>query len=169
MLLEAMRMTVPQFDLNHITKFLYNLEEIKIVNQIACVYSSDGQYQKNADILGQLFEYIQAHSKNILDGRGHLPMIAHNYARALNLCGENEKALEIAELAQDACIMYRNYQMLPRIFHVMACTCHDMGRHVESQKFYRQAYYLCRSIKDEKNLKSLLDDAKRHYNLEFED
>lgn len=169
LLLEAIRMTVPKFSLNKIGSFLYCLDEIKVINQIAGVFTRRGQHAEAAEIYGQLLSYLQNHCQNVLQYKGHLPMIAHNYARVLNLCGQNEKALEVAELARQACIDFKNYQFMPRILHVMAVTYHDMGLHRESRRSYRQAYYLCQAIDDEKNAAPLRADAVRQYQMQFED
>lgn len=169
MLMDAIRMTVPKFSLNKIGSCLYCLDEIIIINQIAGAYTRNNQHEKAAHIFEQLLAYLQNHCQNVLQYKGHLPMIAHNYARVLNLCGQNEKALEVAELARQACIDFKNYQFMPRILHVMAVTYHDMGLHRESKRCYRQAYYLCQVVGDDKNISPLLADAVRMYDMQFDD
>lgn len=169
MLFEAIRLTVPKFDLQNINKCLYCLEEITTINQIAGVYTRYGQHEAAAEIYGQLLEYVRNHYQNILRTRGHLPMVAHNYARVLNLCGRNEEALKAAELGWQACIEYRNYQLLPRIIHVMAVTYHDMGADEESKKLYRQCDCLCQLIRDQRGMEALRADAYAHYGMEFGD
>ena len=43
MLMKALRMTAPHFDLEEISKGLYSFEEVKIINQIAVTYAGNGQ------------------------------------------------------------------------------------------------------------------------------
>lgn len=167
LLLEAIRLTVPRFELNKINDFLYCLDEVIIINQIAGIYELKNRLQTTADILEQLLTYIQTHYQDILESKGHLPMIAHNYGRVLNLLEENEKALEVLETARQACIQYKNYQSLPRIFHVMAVTWHDLGNDEKSKDLYHQAYYLCKAIDDRSNLELLCEDAKEQYGIIF--
>lgn len=169
MLLEAIHLTVPQFDLHNINASLYCLDEVKIINQIAGVYTNHGQHHEAADILGQLLSYIQTHHQSILYTQGHLPMVANNYARVLNICGQNEEALAAAELARQACIKYKNYQYLPRILHVMAVTCHDLGNHQRSKQLYHQAYHVCMAIDDCRGAVQLCEDAREQYGIEFEE
>lgn len=168
LLLDAIGQTVLDFDLAQIGKHLYSLDEIRIINQIAGVYTNYGHHQTCADILGQLLDYVQHHSQHILEGRGHFPMIAVNYARTLNLCGRNEESLKAAETARQACIQYKNYQVLPRILHVMATTHHDLGNHQQSRQLYYQAYHICIAIDDHRDLALLRKDAQRHYGINFE-
>ena len=51
MLMKALRMTAPHFDLEEIGKGLYSFEEVKIINQIAGVYTNSGQNRKAIEIL----------------------------------------------------------------------------------------------------------------------
>ena len=47
LLMQAIRLTVPRFDLESIESFLYTKDEITIINQIGLAYSSDaGQIKK---------------------------------------------------------------------------------------------------------------------------
>lgn len=50
MLMQAIRLTVPRFDLENIESFLYTKDEITIINQIGLAYSDDGQNKKAAEI-----------------------------------------------------------------------------------------------------------------------
>lgn len=168
MLLDAIHLTVPRFDLGKINNFLYCLDEIILINQIAGVYTRHGQHWEAVAIFDQLLTYIQTHHRDILDNQGHLPMVSHNYARVLNLCKQNEKALEVAEIGRQACIQYRNYQLLPRIIHMKAIIYHDLQRHEQSKQMYYQAYHICMAIDDNRDLTLLREDAREQYGIEFE-
>lgn len=50
MLLQAIRMTIPDFQLDKIEDFLFTLDEMKLVNQIGNAYSLSGDNEKAADI-----------------------------------------------------------------------------------------------------------------------
>ena len=57
MLIQAIGLTIPDFDLEIIGSHLYTVDEMKIINQIAGVYSDMGQNKKAADIYYQLLKY----------------------------------------------------------------------------------------------------------------
>lgn len=168
-LLAALRLTVPQFDMHHLNANLYCLDEIKIINQIAGTFDDMGQYEQEIEIYRQLLDYIQSHYQDMLYDQAYLPMIAHNYARTLNLCGRNDEAVQVAEQGQHACIQCKNYQFLPRLLHVLAIAHHDLGHDKQSKDFYYQAYYLCKAIDDKNDLAHLCHDAREQYGIEFED
>lgn len=48
LLMQAIRLTVPRFDLENIESFLYTKDEITIYNQIGLAYSDDEQKQKSS-------------------------------------------------------------------------------------------------------------------------
>ena len=56
MLIQAIGLTIPDFDLEIIGSHLYTVDEMKIINQIAGVYSDMGQNKKAADIYYQLLK-----------------------------------------------------------------------------------------------------------------
>lgn len=168
MLLEAIRLTVPRFEIDKIGDFLYCMNEIKVINSIGHTYDDLGQLDTELEIDRQLVEYIKSHFQDILHTRGELPMIAHNYARALNISGQNEKAWKMVEEARQACIQYRNYQMLPRILHTAAIVQHDLGNEDRSRELYHQAYHVCKAIDDLRDLSLLQEDAWAHWGIRFE-
>lgn len=167
MLLTAIRLTVPRFEVDKINEFIYCLNEVKIINSMAHAYEDLDLMLTALEIYRQLVDYIQSHFQDILHTRGELPMIAHNYARALNLCKKNTEALEAIETARQACIKYRNYQMLPRILHTMAIVYHDLGNAELSKQLFLEAYYLCKVIDDHRNLELLCKDAEDQYGIVF--
>lgn len=70
MLFKAIRLTVPNFDIDAIEKGLYSIDEVKVINQIATVYSNHGESQKVIHIYDQLLQYIKKHFQNILQSGG---------------------------------------------------------------------------------------------------
>lgn len=86
LLMQAIRLTVPRFNLDEIERFFYSTDEIKIINQIGIAYSDDGQNKKAADIYYQLLKYVRKHFEEIITSVGILPMVYFNYARVLDLC-----------------------------------------------------------------------------------
>ena len=106
MLMQAIRLTVPRFDLENIESFLYTKDEITIINQIGLAYSDDGQNKKAAEIYYQLLRYVRKHFKETITLIGALPLVLYNYARVLDLCGRYEEGAELAQECRKACIQY---------------------------------------------------------------
>ena len=79
----ALRLTVPRFTLESIDQFLYTVEEIKILNQIANSYSRSGQLEQTQKIQRALVEYVRIHYQELLEQSELLSMLLQNYAHTL--------------------------------------------------------------------------------------
>lgn len=165
MLMQAIRLTVPCFDLENIESFLYTKDEITIINQIGLAYSDDGQNKKAAEIYYQLLRYVRKHFKETITLIGALPLVLYNYARVLDLCGRYEEGAELAQECRKACIQYGHYQELPRCLEIEAECRHFMGDEEISKELYYQSYYLCKVVEYQVGLEIVKKEAKEYLNL----
>lgn len=159
-LLEAIRMTSPQFDLNQIGKGMYMENEIKLINNMATCYTRVGRHFDAIDILKALLHYLQTNMKNIPPNRAQIPMVAFNYARELEIVKRFDEAIEIAEYARRICIDYGVYIPLSGILMILAECHYHLGDHEKSAELYRQAYYMFKVLEDERNLTIIRTEAK---------
>ena len=155
LLMQAIQLTVPRFDLESIESFLYTRDEITIINQIGLAYSDAGQNKKAAEIYYQLLKYVRKHFKETITSIGVLPLVLYNYARVLDLCG------------REACIQYGHYQVLPRCLEIEAECRHFMGDDEISKELYYQSYYLCKVIGYQIGLEVVKKEAKEYLNIDF--
>lgn len=169
MLTEAIRMTVPQFDIDNIGQGLYTTDEIKIINHLAGAYSKAGKSMDAIGIWNQLHKYIRKHFTNIPLSRAHLNMVLINYARELDLIGCYKEAIEIAAEGQRICLDYGHYLSLPSLLAIQAECNHFLGNDERSKDLYYQAFYLMKVIGHETNLQVLREMAKRDLALDFPD
>lgn len=167
MLLEAIRLTVPQFDIDALDGRLYSIDETGIINRIAEAYSSAGQHKKAAGIFSQLLTYAQDHYQNVTRPSRYLSPAALNYARELCLMGCYEDALRIAELGRKACLDYGFCQPLPGLLAVMAECRYVMGEYRQSRELYCQAYYLYKETGNASGLAGVEEEAAKRLGLTF--
>jgi transcriptional regulator with XRE-family HTH domain len=167
LLMQAIRLTVPRFDLDEIERFLYSTDEIKIINQIGIAYSDEGQNKKAAEIYDQLLRYIYRHFQETITSIGMLPLVLYNYARVLDLCGRYEKGAALAKEGREACIQYGHYQFLPNCLEIEAECRHFMGDDKSSREMYYQTYYLCKVIGYQIGLEVVKKEAKEYLNIDF--
>lgn len=168
MLTEAIRLTVPSFDIDDIVRGLYTIDEIKIINHLAMEYSDAGKSMDAIGIWSQLHKYIRKHFHNIPLGRARLSMVAYNYAKELNVIGQYQSSIEIAKEGQQVCLDYGFYHSLPGLLAIQAESYHFLGDDVKSRDCYNQAYYLMKAVGDNANLQILIENAGRDIGLSFE-
>lgn len=167
MLLQAIRLTSPKFNLEEIERGLYSLDEVKVINQIALTYSRNDEHKKAIDIYYQLLRYIKKHFQNILQSGGLFPLVTYNYARELDLVGRYEEALEIAEFGWKSCVEYGQYRTLPATIALIAECYYFLGKNQQSQEFYRKAYYLSQTIDDRGCLRTVVSETQKYFGNDF--
>ena len=166
-LFEAIRLTAPNFDIDSIHEGLYSIDEVKVINQIATVYSNLKQHKKAIDIYYQLLKYIKKHFQNILQSGGLLPLVAFNYARELDLVGRYTEAIEIAETGWKACVQYGQYHTLPSTISIMAECYHFLNQDEKSKKYYKQAFYLFEAIDNKLGIEVITSESKKYFGDDF--
>lgn len=160
-LMEAIRLTSPRFDLNHLGNCLYSANEVAIINKIAVSYSRNGQRRKAIDIHRQLLALFQERTPN----HKYLPLIAHNCAQCLGLENRFEESLEISELGRQTCIQKGQYHLLPRFLHIEADVYYSMGEIDKSRDRYCSAYYIYEATGNMKNQGILQKEIQERMNL----
>lgn len=167
MLFKAIRLTVPNFDIDAIEEGLYSIDEVKVINHIATVYSDLKQHEKAIRIYDQLLQYINKHFQNILQSGGLLPLVAFNYARELDLIGRYTDAIEIAETGWKACTQYGQYRYLAPTIAIIAECNHFFGDDSKSKEYYRQSYYIYKAVDDERGARVITAEAKKYFGEDF--
>lgn len=167
MLFEAIRLTSPNFDIDAICDGLYSVDEVKVINQIALIYSQLEQREKVIDIYRQLLAYIENHFQNTGQFGSLFSLVAFNYVRELDLVGRYTEAIEIAEIGWKACVQHKQYRMLPSIIAAIAECYHFLGEDNKSKDYYLQALYLCKAINDEECLSTVLYEINEYFGDDF--
>lgn len=167
MLLEAIRLTVPRFDLDELGGRLYSMDETELIAQIAETYSEAGQHEKAAGIFSQLLAYAQEHDQNVIHPARHLSAATLSCAREFCLLGRYERALETAQLGQKTCLDYGYCQALPGLLAVIAeCRC-AMGEQEQGRALYCQAYYLFKETGNANGLAQVEEAARKRFGSAF--
>jgi len=166
-LLSAIRLTSPHFDQEEIGRGLYTDAEIKIINQIAGIYSDLGNHHQAIDMLKQLLCYIHNHLKSVPADRAHIPMVTYNYARELEIVGRYEEALATAEEGKEVCRRYGYYLFLPDFLAVLAECCYHLKDFSKSADWYTQSYYAYKIIGDCQNQSIIQAEAKEFLDLDL--
>lgn len=167
MLMDALRLTSPEIDLEELNKYRCTVDEAKIINQIANVYSNMGEYKKAADIYYQLLKYVKKNFQNITQSGGLLPLVSFNYSRTLDLLGHYQDAIELAKESQDACIKIVSYSNLPGALAIIGECYHRLGDDVQSREYYLQAYYTYLALERPDRAQKIKREVKEYLNLDL--
>ena len=163
MLMDAIHLTSPRFDLDNLSNCLYCADEVVIIGRIANVESRYGQRKRAIEIYSQLLTLVLKRTPN----HRRLPLIAYNYALCFALEKQWDKALEIADVGRKACLKQGHYHLFPGFLHIEANIYYLMGKPGESAELYQSAYYIYGAIGDTNNQNIVKTIAEERLNLLF--
>lgn len=166
-LLEALHLTVPNFDPEKIEIRRYTVEETRLINQIANIYSRIGDHSKALELYDQLLRCVQKNNDNLSNYTSHLTLIAHNYACELGRQKYYSKAIEIAEQGRQVSLKYADYQFFPGFLAILGECYYFLGQLEKSKRLSIQAHYLYEALGDECGLERIDPDIQKRFQFEF--
>lgn len=167
MLLDALDITHPDFDLEKIERCLLSIEDIKSLNQIAITYSETGDRRFAIRIYEQLLRYPSQNLLSIDALLGVVPMLHYNCSRLLGLEKRFEEELEVAQTGYEICVKYNKARMMGGLLLNMACALQELGRDEESKKKFAESYSAHYLMMDLKSCELIKEHVKKTYNMEL--
>jgi len=167
LLLGAIRMTRPKFDLDEINSLRYSGGEMALIIRIANAYSLAGEKRKVLDIYAQMVKYARKHGWDQPRYAGNLVVILNNYARELNIDKRYEEALEIAQMGWSIAIKYHDYWCLGSLLSSQANSYAHLGETEKSKDLYYQTLYLYKALGDQDGITHLKNDARDTLGIEL--
>lgn len=167
LLLEALGLTISNFDISRIDDFRYTQEETGLINRIAITYVLEENRETAIFIYRQLLDYIQENNRQLFRYAGQLTMVTFNLARELSIEARYQEAINIAESGRKACVKYDDHQVHPQLLAILANCYAHLNRKEESEEFYRQAYYLYKAFEDLEGITHLKNDARDTLQLQL--
>ncbi len=165
-LMEAIRLTIPRFDLKRIASFRYSAEEIMIVNLIARTYAKSGNRKKSLTISRRLLRYIENNNQTLDHYPRQFCLVAHNHAIDLTIEEQYNEAILLSERGRKICVEEGEYQFLPGFLAIMAECWYFLGNQSKSAELYNQAYVLYKSFGDNLNRAAMQREMKEHLGLD---
>lgn len=167
MQLEAIRLTCPKFDPEDCLHGRYNMNEYRLINQIANTYSEAGQRKKAIDIYCQLLNNLEKNCQELGSYPSMFCLIAHNYSIELGRERRYLESIELAERGTKICRFYGNYQLLPGFLAIQAESTYFLGKEIESRELYLQAYYIYKAFGDGLNLERMRQEMKERLDIDM--
>lgn len=167
MLLEAIRLTMPRFDLEHIGLGPYSAEELRLIMQIAVTYTEAEQYEEAVDVYRAAIEYLEANGQRLRQYHFLLSSYMYGYSRVLCLMQRWQESLDMSSRAIYACKESGRYHVLAYALWLQA-ECHFyLGKREKSMELYHRAHHILKATEDEYNLSALDAEAKERLGITF--
>lgn len=164
LLYQAIRLTIPAFDISEIGKHWYSLDEMKIINQIGITYGEHQQELQAIDIYYQFLKYIQKSKFQI--NNDNVPvaiLVAYNYSLLLCKKQHYEEAMEIANWGWDVAVHWGRSTYVGGLLYVLGESSYQLGKITESEQYYLQSYYAFSLSKDSQSCDDVRENIEDHF------
>ncbi len=166
-LFDAIHLTHPMFELTNISFGLYSFDEVALINQVAVIYSENGDSEQSIRIWEQLLRNIENRFVNITPARTQKDLILYGLSREWLIKENYIKAMSYADEGKKVAVDYGIYQHLPGFVIILAECEYQLGNSGKSEELFKDAYYLCRVIGDKANEKIVIDANMEYFGKAF--
>ncbi len=167
MQMEAIRLTVPRFDLTHAAYGPYSAEELRLIEQIAGTHSYGALFEKAVAISRAVLEYLDVHAYRLPQYSLLRTSAIYNCSSTLRRMECFQEALDMAESGWRGCVESGNYVSLAYFLWFQANCHHSLGNTTKCRELLYQAHYVLKATGDEYQLPLLDADAKKWCDITF--
>ncbi|WP_350342991.1 transcriptional regulator [Proteinivorax tanatarense] len=159
-LLNAIKLTTSDFNLDNYTDFAYSSMEVRILMNIAFVLNKLGDKEKYIEIMEFIFDYIE-YSDSIY------PKICHNLGVAYKRAEKYKKAVKFAELGIEYCKENQQFNGLPILYYGKGVAEFSL-QDDEYIRSIKKAIYLCEACGNKKLKSFILSKCKNSLKPQFD-
>ena len=168
MLMEALKITIPDFDEKEVDKYNLAYAEITIINQMAIHYCEAGDTRRGVKLFERLIDslndsYVDEHEKV----RTYITVL-YNYSKYLGIMKRYDEALEIVDEGEMLSISHGAFTLLPSFAINRACNLLDLGKKEESVPYFAMAFYGTVTLDEKNNYLKIIDYVKEHLGITFD-
>lgn len=164
LLFQALRTTIPDFDVNEIDRHWYSLDEMKIVNQIAISYAQHGELSTALLIYRQFLQHIQGrrfHMNN--DNVVVAILVSYNYSCFLCRDKQYERAIQVANWGWNLSVQWGRSTSLGGLFYVLGEANYQLGQQEQGKSYFLQAYYSFLAMQDPANAETMRNNLQDYF------
>lgn len=164
-LLDAIHMTIPDFDGIHIKSRLLTYHEIAILNNIGCAYHSLGKVMDAVQLLLGLKEYMERHILGSDEMSLKYPMVLQNLSSWLGQEGMYQDALALCQAGLDYCIKYGRLHTFPMLLCNKACALAELGQYDMAKENFLQSIAIFQAVNQQEHAEQVKTYASTHYGI----
>lgn len=163
--LEALFVTMPDFDGIHIRNRLLTFQEISILNNIGCMYHEMGKQIEAYQIMFALKEYLEHQVKDEEEKARKYPMILQNITTWLGQAGCYRDALRLCQEGLDYCIEHGKLQAFPMLLYNKSAMLAELGQSEMSRQCFIQTIAVFQAVNQHQRAEDIRNRANRDYQM----
>ena len=166
MLTEAIKYTIPKFDIDNLNFKVLTLEECKIIVNIANIYDRIDE-NKAIKIYYDLLKITKENYTNVTEYDLLNSMIACCLSQSLYYVGKYYEAILISDMGIENRIKNGRSQLMGELMSHKAYCLLKLGNRFEGEKLLREAVVFMRIMKSDNNLDITIKYAKKEFNIDL--
>jgi transcriptional regulator with XRE-family HTH domain len=139
--LEALRITLPQFNDTKIHTYRLTNNEIMLIQALGMYHCHSGRPQKGVHMLGQLMDAIEKTYADYIPHWNALPLVMANHSHYTWCLGEIDKAHALALRGWETAIRYNALNIIVNFAVTVANCLYIQGKKEESLAHFAMAYH----------------------------
>jgi len=141
MLVEAINITIPDFNERKIAEYRLIYKEIVLINSLANYMASANEIERAIEILERLRRGM---NRSYVDDYEKVRMyltVLYNYSKYLGMKGRYIEALAIVDEGEKLCRAHKRAKLLYGFAINRACCLFEVGKEKESVPYFAMAYH----------------------------
>ena len=159
--------TKPNFNENKIAGLLLSVDEVKIINNIANIYSQQNKHDAASKIYAQLIQNLESAYMDSEEKDRLLTMLFYNYSRALGLDKKYEQSIQIAQNGVKLSLKYGRGIQLARLYVNIAYCLYYLNCETEGFTYLSEAVTLQRILKLPEPAQQAVDQFRELLNVDI--
>jgi len=160
MLMEAMKISIPEYNEKEIDKYYLSKQDVRIINLTTMVYRDNGRLDDGINVLILLKKNFE--ETNIdKESRGeYYASVVYALATLLTYANRYEEALKMCDRAAEICIETGVFRLLPLVTAYKVHCLYHLGNKDECSELLKQSYYASKMFGYHNWVSMIEDDAK---------
>lgn len=158
-LIDALKLTTPEFSLSNYSSFVYSTMEIRILMNIALLLNKIESTEKSLKVMEFCFHAIEP--DNELYAK-----ICYNLSYTYHKLGRHDDALKVSSLGIDYCINNRNYIGLNHLYFRKGIA-KFLLKHDDYMDFLKKSIYQCELLGQYELKDRMIHNCKKIFDIEL--
>ncbi|QQY79207.1 helix-turn-helix protein [Keratinibaculum paraultunense] len=161
-LVDAMKVTTPDFTLDNYSDFVYNSMELRILMNMALMINELQSTDKSLEIM----KYCIESAKSAEPNDNIFPKICYNLSYTYHRLGRDKEALKYSNLGIDYCLKNRNYSGLNLLYFRRGIAEYFL-KHDNYKDSLKKAVYFAEMLGHYELRDLFISNCKKYYNIDI--
>jgi len=140
-LLDALKISIPNFDEEKIPEYWLSQITFGIIDKIAIVYNAENEIDKAINLRKMLWDNLKNQYRDHTLKAKLTPSLAYNLASGLHKAAKYEEAIDLCDEGIKSLRHVNSIRVLPLIILIKAYCLYEIGDTQICKKLLRQSYY----------------------------